>query len=72
MSCQPWSSVEVTYVHPPHVNDRKTPTPATNFGSVELALRVKMYQRATNANRGPEIPFSECQISAVFEYTHLK
>lgn len=29
------------------------PTPATNLGSVELARRVKQYQRPTSAKRGP-------------------
>ena len=53
ISCQSWSSVEVTYVHPPQVNVRKTPTPATNFGKAELDRRVRMYQRATSMNRGP-------------------
>lgn len=55
MSCQSWSSVDVTYVHPPHVNVRKMPTPATNLGSDEFGRRVKMYQRPTNAKRGPKI-----------------
>jgi hypothetical protein len=53
MSCQSWSSVEVTYVHPPQVKVRKMPTPAMNLGRDELGRRVKMYQRPTNANRGP-------------------
>jgi hypothetical protein len=53
MSCQSWSSVEVTYVHPPHDSVRKIPTPATNLGSVEFGLRVRTYHRPTNATRGP-------------------
>jgi hypothetical protein len=53
MSCQSWSSVEVTYVHPPQVSVRKMPTAATNLGRVELGRRVKMYHRPTRANRGP-------------------
>jgi hypothetical protein len=53
MSCQSWSSVDVTYVHPPQVKVRKTPTPATNFGNVAFGLRVRMYHNATSANRGP-------------------
>ena len=53
ISCQPWSSVEVTYVHPPQVTVRKRPTPATNFGNDEFGRAVKMYQRNTRAKRGP-------------------
>lgn len=53
MSCQSWSSVDVTYVHPPQVNVRKMPTPATNLGRVEFGRRVKTYQRPTRASRGP-------------------
>lgn len=52
-SCQSWASVDVTYVHPPHVNVRKIPTPATNLGSEEFGRRVKMYHRPHSANRGP-------------------
>jgi hypothetical protein len=33
ISCQSWSSVLVTYVHPPHVNVLKIPINATNLGS---------------------------------------
>jgi hypothetical protein len=64
MSCQSWSSVEVTYVHPPHVNVRKMPTPATNFGSEEFGRRVRMYHRPTNAMRGPVPHFSHVHIVA--------
>jgi len=53
MSCQSWSSVDVTYVHPPHVKVRRKPMTATNFGSVEFGLRVNTYHSPTNANRGP-------------------
>ncbi len=55
MSCQSWSSVDVTYVHPPQVIVLKRPTPATNFGNVEFRLAVKTYQRATRAKRGPDV-----------------
>ena len=53
MSCHPWSSVEVTYVHPPHVSVRNRPVPATKIGKAESGRAVKMYQRNTKANRGP-------------------
>jgi len=66
MSCQSWSSVEVTYVHPPQVSVRKMPTPATNFGSVEFGRRVKIYQRPTNTKRGPEQLVSLIHTSNVF------
>jgi hypothetical protein len=53
MSCQSWSSVDVTYVHPPHVRVRNTPIKATNLGSVEFGRAVRRYHKATSANRGP-------------------
>lgn len=31
------------------------PTQNTNFGNVAFGLRVRMYQRVTSANRGPDI-----------------
>src|SRR5690348_224147 len=55
MSCQSWSSVDVTYVHPPHVNVLKIPVPAMILGRFEFGLAVKKYQRVTRANRGPEV-----------------
>jgi hypothetical protein len=55
ISCQSWSSVDVTYVHPPHVIVLKRPVPATIFGKVEFGFAVRMYQRKTRANRGPEV-----------------
>lgn len=55
MSCQLWSSVDVTYVHPPHVNVLKTPTPATIAGRFEFGRFVRKYQSATRAKRGPEV-----------------
>lgn len=55
MSCQSWSSVDVTYVQPPHVKVRKMPTPATIFGREELGRAVRRYQRKTRRNRGPEV-----------------
>lgn len=54
ISCQSWSSVDVIYVQPPHVNVRKMPTPITNLGSVEFGLRVRAYHSPTRANRGPK------------------
>jgi hypothetical protein len=55
ISCQSWSSVDVMYVHPPHVIVLKRPVPATTFGKVEFGLEVRTYQRKTRANRGPEV-----------------
>lgn len=55
MSCQSWSSVDVTYVHPPHVRVRRRPMMATNFGSPEPGLAVRRYHRPTSANRGPDV-----------------
>jgi len=72
MSCQSWSSVDVTYVHPPHVSVRKIPTPATNLGSVEFGRRVRQYQRPTNAKRGPMFRFSQDVISSVSSHTRCK
>ena len=54
-SCQPWSSVDVTYVHPPQVIVLKRPVPATIFGKVEFGVDVRIYHRKTRANRGPEV-----------------
>jgi hypothetical protein len=59
MSCQSWSSVDVTYVQPPQVRVRKMPTPAINFGSVAFGRRVRMYQSVTRANRGPDLSLAE-------------
>ena len=42
ISCQPWSSVEVTYVHPPQVKVRKRPVPAITFGSTESGRAVRI------------------------------
>lgn len=53
ISCQSWSSVEVMYVHPPHVRVRNTPIKATNLGRVEFGRAVRRYQRNTKANLGP-------------------
>lgn len=53
ISCQPWSSVEVTYVHPPQVKVRKIPVAATTCGSTESGRAVRTYQRKTRAKRGP-------------------
>jgi len=53
ISCQSWSSVEVTYVHPPHVRDRKTPMNATALGRDEFGRAVRRYHSPTNTNRGP-------------------
>ena len=53
MSCQPWSSVEVTYVHPPQVSVRNKPVAAMIFGNAESGRAVKTYQRKTRAKRGP-------------------
>jgi hypothetical protein len=72
MSCQSWSSVEVTYVHPPHVSVRKMPTPATNLGSAEFGRRVKQYHRPTNAKRGPNCDFSEVRASPISSHTRCK
>lgn len=55
MSCQSWSSVDVTYVQPPQVSVRNAPTPAMNLGSDELGRRVRMYHSPTSAKRGPRI-----------------
>ena len=55
MSCQLWSSVDVTYVHPPQVMVLNKPTPATTLGKVEFGLAVRIYQRKTRAKRGPEV-----------------
>jgi hypothetical protein len=57
ISCQSWSSVDVTYVHPPQVSVRKRPTPTINLGS-ELfrpCRLVRTYHSATRANRGPDV-----------------
>ena len=62
MSCQWWSSVDVTYVHPPHVRLRKTPVAATTFGSAEPGRAVMTYQRMIRANLGPA---GRCQRPAV-------
>lgn len=53
ISCQSWSSVDVTYVQPPQVKVRKIPTAAVNVGSDELGRRVRIYHSPTNAKRGP-------------------
>jgi hypothetical protein len=53
ISCQSWSSVDVTYVQPPQVNVRNMPTPATNLGRDEFGRRVRTYHRPTSAKRGP-------------------
>lgn len=53
MSCQSWSSVEVTYVQPPQVRVRKMPQKATKAGSLWPGLRERRYQKATRANLGP-------------------
>ena len=55
MSCQAWSSVEVTYVHPPQVKVRNMPIKATNLGRLEFGLAVRRYHNATNVNRGPNL-----------------
>jgi hypothetical protein len=41
------------YVQPPQVKVRSKPMDATNPGSFELGLRVRMYHRPTSAKRGP-------------------
>jgi len=53
MSCQPWSSVDVTYVHPPQVHVRKRPQNATNLGIFSPGLAVRRYHSPTRANLGP-------------------
>ncbi len=55
ISCRMWSSVEVTYVHPPHVNVLRTPADAMIPGRFDFGLLVKRYHSATRANRGPEV-----------------
>ena len=55
ISCHSWSSVEVTYVHPPHVRVRNMPIKATNLGSTELGRDVRRYHRPTSTNRGPDL-----------------
>lgn len=55
ISCQLWSSVDVTYVQPPHVNVLKMPMPATSFGRFEFGLVVRKYHRPTRANLGPDV-----------------
>ena len=54
MSCQSWSSVDVTYVHPPQVRVLNIPVQNTNVGNLELGRAVKRYQRVTRTKRGPE------------------
>jgi len=53
MSCQSWSSVDVTYVQPPQVNVRKMPMKATNLGSFWFGRAVRRYHKPTRAKRGP-------------------
>jgi hypothetical protein len=53
MSCQSWSSVDVMYVHPPHVNVRMRPEIAIAFGRVRPGFAARRYQRPTRANLGP-------------------
>src|SRR3954463_418071 len=53
MSCQSWSSVEVIYVHPPHVRVRNTPENATYLGRLEFGRAVRRYHKNTRTNRGP-------------------
>jgi hypothetical protein len=53
MSCQSWSSVDVMYVHPPHVRVLNRPKNATTFGRVRPGLAVRRYHRPTRANLGP-------------------
>ena len=55
ISCQLWSSVEVTYVQPPHVSVLKTPKPAMIFGKVEFRCAVMRYHSPTRRNLGPEV-----------------
>lgn len=55
ISCHLWSSVEVTYVHPPHDIERKSPMPDTSFGRAESDRAVRRYHRKTRANLGPEV-----------------
>ena len=40
ISCQSWSSVDVTYVQPPHVIVRKTPVQAMYFGKDVFGFAV--------------------------------
>lgn len=53
ISCQSWSSVEVTYVQPPQVIVRSIPIAATNLGSFCPGRAVSRYHNPTRANRGP-------------------
>lgn len=55
MSCQSWSSVDVMYVHPPHVRLRTTPEMAIAFGRVRPGFAVSRYQSPTSANLGPSM-----------------
>ena len=41
MSCQPWSSVDVMYVQPPHVRVRTKPERATTLGRTWPGLFVR-------------------------------
>ena len=65
ISCQPWSSVEVTYVQPPQVTVLKIPVAATIFGRDELGLAVRMYHRKTSANRGPRCNINNIALESV-------
>ena len=55
ISCQLWSSVEVTYVQPPHVSVLKSPIPAMIFGRFEFGRAVMRYHSPTRINLGPEV-----------------
>lgn len=55
MSCQSWSSVEVMYVHPPHVRVRNKPQKATKPGNLDAGFRDRRYQKPTRANLGPDV-----------------
>lgn len=55
ISCQSWSSVEVTYVHPPQVKVLKMPIPTTNLDNAVFGLGARRYHIRTRANRGPEV-----------------
>src|ERR1700760_3642679 len=59
ISCQLWSSVEVTYVHPPHMTVRNRPTPRMKEGrdDLEWGRAERKYHRVQRANRGPMIRY---------------